>query len=312
MTGVSKIRTNARRRLLGVLAVFAIVAGCAGPVASPGASPGATASPIDTGAASAEPATVPPTGAPTVSPTQPPASPGTLITNGFHFDDILKIQVNKLAVRTAPTKTAKLVHQYLILGTTASDLGEVRLNTGNFVKVQLGPLQVGDITWYLVWPAANAKLDDQTTNWYDQAPMAGNPVPAWIATSVGSAKYVTLERRPTAAQIAAVEAPGLVAAGIGNYVSPPMPRHDAFLFWWAAAINGSATSCAFNVQLVPDNADFDPLTAVDTSTTSVKATPVAGSPLPWPVAGSSTWATFTLQITSSCRWAIRLIRLEHD
>jgi len=312
MTGVREFRTNAPRRLLGVLGVIAIVAGCSSPVASPGPSTGATTGPLDTGALLTPPPTLSPTHTPPAGPTSTPASPGTVTTDGFHFDDILKIQVNKLAVRTAPTKTARLVHQYLILGTKASDLGEVRLNTGNFVKVQLGPLQVGNITWYLVWPAAGAKLDDQTTNWYDQAPLAGQPVPAWIATAVGTAKYVTLERRPTSAQIEAVEAPGLVVAGTGNYVSAPMPRHDAFLFYWAATITGTATTCAFNVQLVPDDADFDPLTAVDTSTTSVKAAAVAGASLPWVVAGSSTWATFTVQITSSCGWAIRLIRLEHD
>jgi hypothetical protein len=310
MTGVRELRTNAPRRLLGVLGVIAIVAGCASPVASPGASSG-TAGPIDSGPLLTPPPTLSPTDAP-AGPSSSPGSPGTVTTDGFHFDDILKIQVNRLAVRTAPTKTARLVHQYLILGTKASDLGEVRLNTGNFVKVQLGPLQVGNITWYLVWPASGAKLDDQTTNWYDQAPLAGQPVPAWIATAVGTAKYVTLERRPTSAQIEAIEAPGLVVAGTGNYVSAPMPRHDAFLFWWAATITGTATTCAFKVQLVPDDLDFDPLTGVDTSTTSVNAAAVAGASLPWVVASSSTWAMFTVQITSSCRWAIRLIRLEHD
>jgi|GEM_PF-3544776 hypothetical protein len=312
MTGVSELRTNARRRLIGALGVMAIVAGCSSPVTSPRASPEGTTAPIDTGALLTPPPTLSPTKTPGVGSTEVPPSPGTVTTNGFHFDDILKIQIDKLAVRTAPTKTARLVHQYLILGTTASDLGEVRLNTGNFVKVQLGPLQVGNITWYLVWPAAGATLDDQTTNWYDQAPLAGQPVPAWIATAVGSTKYVTLERRPTTAEIEAVDAPGLVIAGTGNYVSAPMPRHDAFLFYWAATITGTATTCPFKVQLVPDDADFEPLTALDTSTTSVKAAPVAGSALPWAVAGSSTWVNFTLEITSSCRWAIRLVRLEHD
>lgn len=312
MRGVSELRTNARRRLLGALGVIAIVAGCSSPVASPGASAGASPAPIDTGALLTPPPTLSPTRSPGVGPTAVPASSGTVTTTGFHFDDILRIQIDKLAVRTAPTKTARLAHQYLILGTTASDLGEVRLNTGDFVKVQLGPLQVGTITWYLVWPAAGASLDDQTTNWYDQAPLAGQPVPAWIATGVGSAKYVTLERRPTTAEIAAVDAPGLVVAGTGNYVSAPMPRHDAFLLYWAATITGTETTCPFKVQLVPDDADFDPLTAVDTSTTSVKAAPVAGAALPWTVAGSSTWTTFALEVTSSCRWAVRLVRLEHD
>jgi hypothetical protein len=310
MTEVRELRTNAAHRLLGVLGILAIVAGCSSPQASPGASTNTTGAPADTGALVTPPPTLSPT--PSAGPASTLASPGSVTTDGFHFDDILKIQVNRLAVRTAPTKTAKLAHQYLILGTTASDLGEVRLNTGNFVKVQMGPLHVGNITWYLVWPAAGAKLDDQATNWYDQAPLAGQPVPAWIATAVGTAKYVTLERRPTTAQIEAVEAPGLVVAGTGNYASAPMPRHDAFLLYWAATVTGSTTTCAFNVQLVPDDPDFDPLIGVDTSTTSVKAAAAAGAALPWAVAASSTWATFTLHVTSSCGWAIRLLRLEHD
>jgi hypothetical protein len=309
MTGVSEVRTYARRRLIGAVVVAAVLAGCSGPVASPGASPATTM--LETGTPSVEGPTISPSAAPTVAPTDAP-SPGTVITDGFHFDDILKIQVNRLAVRTAPTKTARLVHQYLILGTTASDLGEVRLNKGNFVKVQLGPLQVGSITWYLVWPAANAKLDDQTTNWYDQAPMAGSPVPAWIATAVGSTKYVTLERRPTAAQIKAVEDPGLVAAGTGNYTSPPMPRHDAFQLYWAITSPGAGAECPFKVSLVPDDADFTGLDIVATSTSSVKVSPLNGAAEPWPEAGISSWSTFTLEITSTCRWAIRLIRLEHD
>ncbi|HYK94389.1 MAG TPA: hypothetical protein VE011_00760 [Candidatus Dormibacteraeota bacterium] len=311
MTRVRELRTSARRRLIATLGIASIVIACSSPTASLSTLPNGTSAPLDTGGPSAEAPTLTPTGAPTTAPTEVPASPGTVVTNGFHFDDILRIQVDRLAVRTAPTKTARLVHQYLILGTTASDLGEVRLGRGNFVKVQAGPLQIADITWYLVWPAAGAKLDDQTTNWYDTAPMAGQPVPAWIATAIGATRYATLERRPTTAQIAAVEAPGLVVAGSGRYVSPPMPRHDAFLLYWAAA-SPTAASCAFKVQLVPDDPSFDPLTAVGTSTTSVKASPLDGMPVPWPVAGTSTWATFTLVVTGTCAWAIRLIRLEHD
>jgi hypothetical protein len=307
MTGVRELRTHARRRLLVFVGIAAIIAGCS----SPGDSQAAPSS-IATGAPSGGAPTITPSGAATPGPTEAPASPGTITTDGFHFDDILKIQVNRLAVRSAPTKAARLLHQYLILGTTVSDLGEVRLNKGNFVKVQLGPLQVGDITWYLVWPAANAKLDDQTTNWYDKAPMAGQPVPGWIATAVGSAKYVSLERRPTAAQIEAVEAPGLVVAGTGNYVSPPMPRHDAFQFYWAISPHQPGAECQFKVSLVPNDADFSNLDIAGTSTTSVKVSPLNGTAESWPEAGVSTWTTFTLEIASTCNWAIRLIRLEHD
>jgi hypothetical protein len=286
-----------------------IVAGCATSEASPGPSP-ATTSPEATPAATASP-TLTPT-ATTAPATQAPGPTGTLTKNGFRFDDILKIQVNKLAVRVAPTRDARLVHQYLILGTKASDLGEVRLNKGDQVKVQMGPLIIGTTTWYLVWPASGGTLNDQTTNWYDVKPLAGQPVPAWIATTVSGNAYATLDLRPTTAEIAAVEEPGLVVAGTGNYVSPPMPRHDAFQLYWGATTTGTSASCAIKILLVPDDADFDPLDVLATTTTSVKVSPLNGTAELWSHATSATWATFSVEVTTTCRWAIRLIRLEHD
>lgn len=290
-----------------MLGALLIVAGCSTPEAS-----------VAPSAAEATPET---TAGPTLTPiststaapaTQAPGPTGTLSKNGFRFDDILKIGVNSLAVRVAPTRTARLVHQYLVLGTKASDLGEVRLNKGDQVKVQMGPLIVGTTTWYLVWPASGGSLNDQTSNWYDAKPLAGQPVPGWLATSVSGNAYATLARRPTTAEIAAVEDPGLVVAGTGNYVSPPLPRHDAFQLYWAATAAGTNESCSIKVALVPDDADFDPLGVLDTTTTSVKVSGLTGDREAWPDAGSSTWSSFSLQITTTCRWAVRLIRLEHD
>jgi hypothetical protein len=244
-----------------------------------------------------------------------PASAGPVATPilnaGFHFSDILKVQVNNLAARIAPKTSAALVHWYITLDTTSSDLGEVRLDKGAFVSVELGPVPIGNTVWYLVWPATSTQPRTEGTNWYHVAPPKGQSVPAWVAASVGDAKYMTFAKRPTTAEIEAVQTIGLNLAGRGNYRSDPMPRHDAFLLTWAAA-STSATACTFKVELVPDDLDFDPLVAVSTSTTTVKVAALEGVPLLWSVATKSTWATFTLDVTSTCNWAVRLERLEHD
>ncbi|HEY4227921.1 MAG TPA: hypothetical protein VGM49_06250 [Candidatus Limnocylindrales bacterium] len=312
MTGVHELRTNARWRLAGSLGVMLLCVACSSPTSS--ATPGTSAAPIPSNAAppTAPLITLTPLPSPTTAVVATPAPTGTLTTDGFRFDDILKVQVNSLSVRVAPIRTARLVHQYLILGTTASDLGEVHLNKGDQVKVQIGPVRIGDTTWYLVWPAHDGELNDQITNWYDAAPLKGQPVPAWIAASVNGTSYMTLQRRPTSAEIEAVEPVGLLAAGAGNYTSPAMPRHDAFQLYWAAAAATSGTSCSMQLQLVPDDADFGPLKALDTTTTTVKIAPLNGMPVLWPAASSASWSTFTLTITGTCRWAVRLIRNEHD
>lgn len=291
--------------------------GCSSPApqGSPGASSSGTGGPSGSAGipASGEPPTSQASPVATLpAATEAPASPGTVTTDGFRFDDILKVQVNGLAVRVAPDRLAHLVHQYLILGTTASDLGEVRLNKGDYVKVQLGPLPIGNAVWYLVWPASGGQLDDQTTNWYDKAPLAGQPTAAWVATKVGSSAYLALSRRPTAAQIAAVEPVGLFVAGAGNYVSAPMPRHDAFQLYWATAAAAAGVACSFKVELVPDDADFASQPAASATTSTQKVGLLNGDQVLWPVAASGTFGTFTLDVTSTCRWAIRLIRLEHD
>jgi len=134
--GPGSLRRTASRQWLGVLATLVLVGACSTPEASvaPSSAP--------TGATQTLEPTAGPTLTPIVSPSIAPATPaplptGTLSKNGFRFDDILKIQVDKLAVRVAPTRDARLVHQYLVLGTTASDLGEVRLNKDDQVKVQM-------------------------------------------------------------------------------------------------------------------------------------------------------------------------------
>ena len=303
---------TARPRFLALALLVTLAAGAcggqgeatSGPSAG-GATPAGTAAPSAAAGASPVPTTIVPTATPAATP---------LLNPGFRFADILRVQVNSLAARIAPKRTAALVHAYDISGPAPVDGGSVRLDKGDFVSVELGPVPVGDTVWYLVWPAAGAKLHPSGLEWYMTPPMAGQPGPAWMAASVGGDVYLKLERHPTAAEIEAFGPPGVMAAGRGSYVSEPQPRHDAFQLGWAAATPSSGTSCKIKITLVPADADFAPKVALETSTTSVKVSPLEAVNVgaPWLPADAGSWTTFTINVTGTCNWAFHLVRLEHD
>lgn len=296
-----------------MLAVALIVAGCGGQTQG---SPGPTDVAAATGATDAPLPTLPSAG-PSLTPAATlgaTPAPTPRLAEGFNYSDILKVQVNSLAARIAPKRTSALVHGYDLSGPAPVDKGTVRLDKGNYVSVELGPLPIGDTVWYLVWPATAAALHPGGTQWYTTPPIEGSPIPAWVAASVGSDVYMSLQRRPDLAEIEAFSAVGVVAAGFGNYTSGPQARHDGFNFEWAAAAPVSGTSCALKIALVPEDEDFDEKVAVQTTTTTVKVGPLAGSNLsaPWLPAPEGSWDSFTVKVTSTCNWAFRLLRLEHD
>jgi hypothetical protein len=303
---------------LGMLAMLWLSA-CGGQApTTPGAS-GATSTAAATPETTAGQTAVPSDGASTAPapPSVPPATPApTAILNpGFQFGDILKVQVNSLAARIAPKRTAALVHAYDISGPAPVDGGTVRLDKGDFVSVELGPLPVGDTVWYLVWPAPGSRLRPGGMEWYTTPPLAGAPGPAWIAASVGGDVYMQLERHPALSEIeAAFGSVGVTGAGLGSYVSPPQPRHDGFELGWGAATTASGTDCSVKVALVPSDTDFEPKVAVTTTTTTVKVGPLDNVRVsaPWLPAAAGSWETFTVNVTGSCNWAFRLFRLEHD
>lgn len=137
------------------------------------ADPSETASPSSENGSSPSASTVPtaaatPTStAPTMPmPTDAPrASPS--VAAGFQYQDILRVEVNGLAVREAPSRTSPLAQGYEAVGGTVQPLGDVRLDAGYFVSVHLGPLRNGDTVWYLVWPAADAVLNYNPGPWWD-------------------------------------------------------------------------------------------------------------------------------------------------
>ena len=141
---------------------------------------------------------------------RPPARLGELI-EGYGYDDILQVDVNGLAVRAAPFTSSALAVGYRLGG---ARIGPVRLDAGAYVSVDLGPLVIGDTTWYRVWLAENAELHYSTILW-DTKNDGPNPIePGWIAASVGDDEYVSLFRAGEPQ-----DHHTLLVSGIGNYES---------------------------------------------------------------------------------------------
>ncbi len=213
-----------------------------------------------------------------------------------------------------PKRTAALVHAYELGGPAPIDHGLVRLDKGAFVSVHLGPVQVGQTTWYLVWPSVSGEFHTSPITWYTEHPSEGSPGPGWMAASVGDDVYATLVREPNDAELEGFEPIGLNAAGSGRFASAPQPRHDGWAFTWAAASPEPGDPCTILVELVPADPAVDRVTAIETTTSSVKVSAVVGKFLtaPWLPAPAGSWEAFTVAVSGTCRWAIRLTPLHHD
>jgi hypothetical protein len=299
-----ELRAIARRRSLSVIAAALVIAGCAAP-APESKAPSAT-----TPSASATPTTPASAPAATSSPT-PTEAPST----AFGYSDILRVEVNGLAVRQAPLLSSGLAQGFR----SQEPIGDVRLDAGDFVSVELGPLPIGDTVWYLVWPAEDAQLMYSTVSWdADGNGPAGGGDPGWMAASVGDEPYLTLYRPAEASESGSPSAGStiLLAAGTGNYESPPQGRHDNFAFRWAVAVDNHPAPCAFSVTLVPAGGAASPVLAVETSTTDVEQGPFGGAGSgvypPWDPAAGGSWDSFTVSIKSGCTWAVMLWPLPHD
>jgi hypothetical protein len=306
---VPVLRATARRSL-GVLAAALVIAGCTPPAARE------SQSPADSQAAS-----------PSASEAQPTASIGTpsaspSLHTGFDYSDILRVEVNGLAVRQAPSLTSPLAQGYrgseLI---TAQPTGDVRIDAGYFVRVELGPLWNGDTAWYLVWPAEDARLHNNTGTWWDSNgdfATGGGVDPGWVAASVGENLYLTLYRQPEPGEIEQyrwIEQGFLMVSGTGNYESGPQARHDLFGFNWVVAVDGHFSPCPFSISLVPEDG-AEPVVVIQTSTTDVEQGPVTGPgsqiELPWGSSAGGTWDSFAVSINSGCTWAVGLWPAAHD
>lgn len=301
-----------------------VMAGCAAPTAqvSQGPSITAAASASASDEASSEPPTPSPTPATTSSTASDASSASPSITTAFEYSDILQVDVDGLAARSAPSVTSPLAKVYRWNGQTNLAIGDARLAAGDYVSVELGPLQIRDTVWYLVWPAEEARLHYSPSQSWDangDFETVGGNDPAWVAASVGEDQYLTLYRPTDPSQYGSWPAGGprtLMVSGTGDYVSDPHVQHDLFDFDWAAAVHDQAVPCSFSVTLVPEDG-AEPVLAIETVVADVDQRrgqsglrPVNTS---WAAsAGDPGDPLFTVSVRSGCAWALKLAPLPHD
>lgn len=243
--------------------------------------------------------------APTPSPSEVAASGEVL--EGFARNGILRVAVNRLAVRVAPYTNMPLATGWTLDG---KSIGEVRLNVGDYVSVDLGPVKIGDTTWYRVWPAEGGQLHYSTVSW-DTKNNGSNPVePGWVAAAVGDVAYLTLhegvEPDPTFSGLP------LLVSGTGGYLSGPLESTDLFVLQWVYLIDGQTAPCDFTVTLAPDGGGEE-VVAVDTSTVGFfeESRVVLGAGDGTPIVGTG-FEPFRLGVTSGCEWSLRLEPQPHD
>ena len=237
-----------------------------------------------------------PTSLPTDSPVRHPP---------FRYSDILRVEVDRLAVRESPTRDSRLLRG----DRDGKPIGEVRLDTGDFVSVHLGPLVVADTAWYLVWPAEDARLHYSTVNWR-LGPGSG---PGWVAAAVGETPYLTIHRRPAVTEVEEYAPVGLNVSGSSDYESEPQPRHDLFAVDWAVTAPNPGSACRMQATLVAEDGTA-PVVAVNASTTGIAHGPLIGSTFsaPWERSAGGSWDSFSVSVVSGCSWTFRLAPLHHD
>jgi hypothetical protein len=287
-----------------------VLAGCASP-AQESQAPSATPAATSTQSASATTAaTRSPTAEPSVT-AAPTAGPS--VVTGFEFSDILRVEVNGLAVRVSPTLSSPLAQGI-------ERTGDVRLDAGGYVSVELGPLPIGDVVWYLVWPAEDARLHYSTLWWDTNGDDAvGGVNPGWVAASVGEDQYLSLYRATDLSEYASWPAGGpktLMVWGTGDYVSELQVQHDLFDFDWAAAVDHQPSPCALSVTLAPQDGG-ESVDLIETSIAGAEHGPVSGPAglihTPWGAsAGAPGDPLFTVSVNSDCAWAVKLAPLPHD
>jgi hypothetical protein len=316
-----RIRLTARLRGL-VVATALLTTACA-PTAQESQATSATPATTATPSASAVPE---PTASPTAELSATPSpTPESSVISGFGFSDILRVEVNDLAVRVSPSPSSPLMQRIEFVThesapNTLRSTGDVRLDAGDYVSVELGPLTIDDVVWYLVWPAVDARLH-YSPSWWDAN--GDNPVggahPGWVAASVGGDQYLAQYRATDPRAYESWPAGGpmtLMVSGTGNFISEPMTRHDMYDFDWAATTLDGSAPCLFTVILLPED-DAEQVVAIDTSIADAEQGPVTGLAgrinAPWNAsAGHPGDPLFTVSVRSGCAWSLKLAPLPHD
>jgi hypothetical protein len=260
----------------------------------------------------------PPTASASISPSDalapsllPSTSPGLRLT-GFGFNDILRVEVNHLAARIGPYTFMPLTKGWTWNGSGYDLIGDVRLNAGDFVSVELGPVMIGDTTWYRVWPAEGGFLHHSTVAWNANSPMDGSTNPAWVAAAVGPDTYVSLHEAYEYDRSTTGLPPALVVSGAGDYLSEPLENHDLIGLQWIFLIDDQTAPCDFTVTLEPTVSGAS-LKAVDKSLTGASESGAMslGAGDGKPVAGEG-FDPFRVRVQSGCEWSILLEWMAHD
>lgn len=190
------------------------------------------------------------------------------------------------------------------------EIGEARLNAGDYVSVDLGPLQIGDTTWYRVFPSDEGVLHVSAIAW-DTKGDGFNPIePGWIATVVGDAEYVSPFAPAT--EDGVVEGLPLLISGSGDYESPQFEGFDLYLLSWAFTIDDQDAPCDFEVELALADGG-ESVTVAESSLIGAFEEGVSpiGSGDRNPIVGND-FEPLVLEVQSDCEWSVRLEAQPHD
>lgn len=246
--------------------------------------------------------------APTALPSQD--APSGALLEGFALNDILRVEVNGLAVRVKPYTDLPLATGWTLDGAVYTSIGNVRLNTGDFVSVDLGPLQIEDRTWYRVWPAEDGRLHYSTVQWSTKEHVPPIFGPGWVAAASGPDVYLTLQKADE--PVPWLSGLPLLVSGTGDYVSGPLESTDLVALRWVYLIDDQSAPCDFTVALEPMSGG-EALVAVDRSTIGAYEEGEAwlGTGDGVPVVGNA-GEPFRLRVTSGCEWSLLLEPQAHD
>lgn len=157
-------------------------------------------------------------------------------------------------VDTLPVRVAPLPSMPLATGWQdgVTDIGEVRLHEGDYVSVDLGPLRIGDTTWYRVLPAENAQLHASTVVWDTSFDGPNTGEAGWIAAAIGGEANVSLHE-PTDPE-SPLEGLPLLLSATGDHESGLIEGSDEYFIEWAyASTDGQPAPCTFYVALITED-----------------------------------------------------------
>lgn len=237
-------------RLL-LVAIVALLAACgpsaAGPSTDPSGSPqpSATPEPSPSETPRDEPSEAPePTDDADGTPSPTPADTPT----AFRFGDEVEVTVDGLAVRRFPLTSSPLV---VALTTDAAGdrvpAGDVRLNAGHRLWVDLGPIVLDGITWYQVHTGTQPG-ETEVITWDADGDGEGSDN-GWIA-GVGEAGDAYLAAVPADPNAPLANPPLVEAGGEADFTSEPFTASFQVVGMYALGTNGEAP-CDFRVVLQP-------------------------------------------------------------